>query len=633
MPTFLGERYVQFFGLTGIAGIFSCRLSSSNVLQIVALALYLSSVNVSAQEAANAEADVAVQAEEEAAAEPAEPKELTDTDIADLDALTAAIDANIAQIDDLEKRIKGEDGLVKSVLSVRVDRHWTKTLKEVVALATKVSDKREKGFDTSAYDERVFDLLDQTPLAVSEAIERISDRVVPPDETKSAAEQAAIDEQFFIAIAAVTETYKILLDAITAAEKFGVDTGDEKQFLIERLIDGTTNLSVYLDLTKSTALGLRSGTLVVTDDTELAAKLAITNMRINKVAAAMQANLPILSALGVPTAEYKQQLLSVTGEITTSVFEWDVIVGLLTEWWQLFIESLIEQGPSFAFQLLLFVGIIWLFAKLGALVQRGVQTAFVKSGNQFSRLLREMVLSISRNVVIILGVLIALSQIGISLAPLLTGLGIAGFIIGFALQDSLSNFASGMMILFYRPFDIGDTVQAAGVRGKVSHMSLVNTTIRTFDNQSLIIPNNKIWQDVITNVTDQRQRRVDMVFGITYDEDIDRVEKVLMDVVLADERVLKDPQPMIKVGSFSDSSVDILVRPWVKTDDYWDVLWDLNKVIKQAFDRENITIPFPQRDVHVFQERAPEAKIKGESYDTPDVPEGNEPASSEDDDQ
>jgi small conductance mechanosensitive channel len=210
-------------------------------------------------------------------------------------------------------------------------------------------------------------------------------------------------------------------------------------------------------------------------------------------------------------------------------------------------------------------------------------------------------------------------------------LGIAGFIVGFALQDSLSNFASGMMILFYRPFDIGDTIEVIGARGKVSHMSLVNTTIRTFDNQSLIIPNNKVWQDVITNVTDQRERRVDMVFGITYDEDIERVEKILMDVVSADERVLKDPEPTIKLGSFSDSSVDILVRPWVKTDDYWDVLWDINKAVKKAFDREGVVIPFPQRDVHVYNESTSEPRLAAtEPHNTPIVAQGNEPASSPD---
>ena len=124
-----------------------------------------------------------------------------------------------------------------------------------------------------------------------------------------------------------------------------------------------------------------------------------------------------------------------------------------------------------------------------------------------------------------------------------------------------------------------------------------------------------------------------MVFGIAYDEDIDKVEKLLLDVVSADERVLDDPAPMIKVGAFSDSSVDILCRPWVNTADYWDVLWDMNKKVKQAFDREGITIPFPQRDVHVFNEQASVKPKPGSSFDTPDVPEGNEPASAEDDQQ
>jgi small conductance mechanosensitive channel len=162
-------------------------------------------------------------------------------------------------------------------------------------------------------------------------------------------------------------------------------------------------------------------------------------------------------------------------------------------------------------------------------------------------------------------------------------------------------------------------------------MSLVNTTILTFDNQTLIIPNNKIWQDVIMNVTAQRRRRIDMEFGITYDEDIDRVEKILLDLVAEDERVLDEPEPTMKVGSFGDSSVNLLLRPWVKTDDYWEVLWDLNKRVKQAFDREGITIPFPQRDVHVFQDRASNPTPPAtKSFDPPDVKAGNEPAEPED---
>ncbi|MDW2068516.1 mechanosensitive ion channel family protein, partial [Vibrio sp. 1579] len=170
-------------------------------------------------------------------------------------------------------------------------------------------------------------------------------------------------------------------------------------------------------------------------------------------------------------------------------------------------------------------------------------------------------------------------------------------IIGFALQDTLSNFAAGMMLLIYRPFDVGDFVYAGGVDGKVSHMSLVNTTIRTFDNQIIIVPNSKIWGDVIKNVTHERIRRVDMVFGIGYADDLLKAESVLTDIVTSHPAVLRAPEPMIKVHTLNTSSVDFIVRPWVKTDDYWEVYWDVTKEVKLRFDREGISIPFPQQDV------------------------------------
>ena len=205
---------------------------------------------------------------------------------------------------------------------------------------------------------------------------------------------------------------------------------------------------------------------------------------------------------------------------------------------------------------------------------------------------------------IALGILIGLSQLGISLGPLLAGLGIAGFVIGFALQDTLSNFASGMMILFYRPFDVGDVVEVGGVFGTVSHMSLVNTTILTLDNQTLVVPNNKIWGDVIKNLNSQRQRRVDMMFGISYGDDIPQTEQVLHDIVTSHEKVLRDPEPMIHLHELGDSSVNFIVRPWVKSEDYWTVYWDITREVKIRFDAEGISIPFPQRDVHFYNEAA-----------------------------
>ncbi len=209
-----------------------------------------------------------------------------------------------------------------------------------------------------------------------------------------------------------------------------------------------------------------------------------------------------------------------------------------------------------------------------------------------------MIIATVKNLVIFLGILIALSQLGISLGPLLTGLGIAGFIVGFALQDTLSNFASGMMILLYRPFDVGDFVTAGGVTGKVGHMSLVNTTFKTIDNQVLIVPNNLIWQSVITNVTAQRLRRVDLTFGVAYNDDVEKVERILAEIVAEHELVLDEPEPMIRLHELADSSVNFVCRPWVKTDDYWDVYWDVLRTVKLRFDAEGITIPFPQREIH-----------------------------------
>ncbi len=200
----------------------------------------------------------------------------------------------------------------------------------------------------------------------------------------------------------------------------------------------------------------------------------------------------------------------------------------------------------------------------------------------------------------IIGFMLAISQFGVSIGPLLAGLGIAGFIIGFALQDTLSNFASGMMILIYRPFDVGDLVEAGGVSGKVSHMSLVNTTFMTLDNQRLVVPNNMIWQSVITNVTAQRSRRIDLVFGVSYSDDLDKVQSILQEIVDANEAVLESPEPVVRMHELADSSVNFIVRPWVKTDDYWDTYWEIMKTVKQRFDAEGISIPFPQRDVHMI---------------------------------
>ena len=325
------------------------------------------------------------------------------------------------------------------------------------------------------------------------------------------------------------------------------------------------------------------------------------------IAASLQRISAMMTELGLDASQYRQQVLSATGEITADVLDIGVVAQLVTQWSGALADFVTEEGPGFLFRFLLVVAIVFVFHRASHLVQKLINRALDASNVKISYLLRRMLLSSAKNLVIVLGVLIALSQIGISLGPLLAGLGIAGFIIGFAMQDSLSNFASGMLILLYRPFDVGDVVEAGGVSGKVYSMSLVNTTIMTFDNQTLVVPNNLIWQSAIRNMTYQKERRVDLLFGIAYDDDVEKAERVFREVVTAHEKVLDEPEPMIHLHELADSSVNFIVRPWVKTEDYWDVYWDLMKAIKIRLDQEGITIPFPQRDVHMHGSEQPKS--------------------------
>jgi len=187
----------------------------------------------------------------------------------------------------------------------------------------------------------------------------------------------------------------------------------------------------------------------------------------------------------------------------------------------------------------------------------------------------------------------------VKLAPVLAIIGAAGFVVAFALQGTLSNFASGLMILAYRPFDVGDVVNTGGVAGTVESMNLVSTTIKSFDNQHIVVPNNSIWGGVITNVTGKPIRRVDMVFGISYSDDIGKAIEVMETILKEHPLILADPPITVKLHELGDSSLNFICRPWVKTADYWTVYWDVTRAVKERFDAAGISIPFPQRDVHV----------------------------------
>ncbi len=206
--------------------------------------------------------------------------------------------------------------------------------------------------------------------------------------------------------------------------------------------------------------------------------------------------------------------------------------------------------------------------------------------------------SLAYYAVIIFAAITALKKFGVETASLVAVLGAAGFAVGFALQGSLSNFAAGIMLLVFRPYKIGDVIDAAGVIGKVSEMRLFTTIVYTPDNIKIIIPNSKLFGDTIKNITAEDTRRVDMVVGIGYDSDIPKAMKIMQELLDKDDRVLPEPAPQIAVSELADCSVNFVVRPWCKKEDYWGIKFDFNEAVKTAFDAEGIEIPFPQVVVH-----------------------------------
>ncbi len=194
----------------------------------------------------------------------------------------------------------------------------------------------------------------------------------------------------------------------------------------------------------------------------------------------------------------------------------------------------------------------------------------------------------------------ALSQMGVETTSLAAVIAAAGLAIGLALQGSLSNLAAGVMIILFRPFKLGDYVEAGGTAGTVEDISIFTTSFKTPDNRQVIVPNNAITSGVITNYSAKPERRVDLTVGVGYGDDLAKVKQVLGQIVAAEPRILKDKDVTIAVSELADSSVNLVVRPWVKREDYWGVYFDLTETIKTTFDREGISIPFPQRDLHVI---------------------------------
>jgi len=237
---------------------------------------------------------------------------------------------------------------------------------------------------------------------------------------------------------------------------------------------------------------------------------------------------------------------------------------------------------------------LWISRWVRALIRRALEHRRVDP------LLVEFVGSLVYYVLLVAVALAAVSRIGIDTTSFLAVAGTMGLAIGLAMKDNLSNFSSGVVLILFRPFTLGDYIEVAGTAGTVKSISLSSTILSTPDNQKIIVPNNKITGEIIRNVTANDTRRIDMLIGIGYGDDIAKAKQVVANLLAADPRVMTEPMPQIAVAELADSSVNLVVRPWVATGDYWSVRFDLTERIKLALDENGISIPFPQRDVHMI---------------------------------
>ncbi len=264
------------------------------------------------------------------------------------------------------------------------------------------------------------------------------------------------------------------------------------------------------------------------------------------------------------------------------------------------VERIVEFAALYGLRVIGAI-VIFVIGRWVAKLVRQVVERMLTKGNVDTTLVK-FAGNLTYGLLIVVVVLAALNQVGVQTTSFIAIIGAAGLAIAFALQGSLANFAAGIMLIVFRPFAVGNFVQAGGEMGIVEEITLFTTQMRSPDNKVIIVPNSNITGGNIVNFSAKETRRVDLTIGVSYSDDLQKVKAVLADILAKDERILKDPEPTIGVVALADSSIDFAVRPWVNATDYWGVYFDTLQTVKERFDAEGIQIPFPQRDIHIYRD-------------------------------
>jgi len=268
--------------------------------------------------------------------------------------------------------------------------------------------------------------------------------------------------------------------------------------------------------------------------------------------------------------------------------------------WATLYEKFQAVSVDFGIKFIAAIAIFYIGRLIARFVSKGIHK--IMEAQKVDKILESFVTNLVYWALMTFVIIAAINQIGIQTTSLIAIMGAAGLAIGLALQGSLANFAAGVLIVMFRPYRVGDFVEAAGVSGSVVQVQILSTILKTVDNKQIVVPNAQIMSSIITNFSANETRRVDLVIGISYNDDIDKTRTIIQELINADNRILKDPACLVAVSELADSSVNIAVRPWVKTADYMSVKFGLTETIKKRFDKEGISFPFPQQDVHIIKD-------------------------------
>ncbi len=543
-----------------------------------------------------------------------------------------------ARIDSLLRALDDQPTEHRDALHFRVDERLLALINELDAKALEIA----RADAEVQQSEEVLALIDAMNRMIGLAllrVDRITERISEAREDitefdpglRSAVAESFVQEQQMLR----NRYLQILIQHLGVLETFSEQTafaeviGDTPQRLrlgLEREVDLLAERTAgQIRLDAGTLIELRSRLAEAPLDSELGRAVEAVQRKQSRSLDGLEATVALLESLGLESAKYRALILRQRGVIGIELLQRKVFARVMRDQIETTQQRIISTGPNLILRTVIFLLILvvaWVLAELARRLLRRFLSLRVVS---LTRLSGEVLVSVVGIVVFLFGLLLALSSLGVSVGPMLAGLGIAGIILGFALQDSLSNLASGAMILLYQPYDVDDHVRVGDVEGIVKKMNLVATTVTTFDNQVLVVPNKNIWGGTIVNHTASKVRRVDIEVSFSYDEDIDFVEQVLLEEMRAEPRVLPRPEATVHIGRWDDSSVTMMAKPWVRTADYWVTMRALIKRFKQRFDAEGIQIPFPQRDVHVYEHGTPPDKPKRRIRRTGDQPDDTSP--------